>query len=251
MHGEDYWSMPICSSAHDSEARAVVDEIRAVKIASPATFGAILRAGGLARALCDRARRLEWRGAVEVAPSAVPAHRWRSRSSPVRWARRAPGKPRPRRPTSRKLAALRDKLRERRTAIGPSRSTSRWQVANAWVLNAEGKHDEALQGAERSRRCRGQDREAPVTPGPLAPARELYGQMLLERGNGAEASRRSRRARRRSPIASTAMRARRCRRKARRQAQAPRRTTRSSWRSPGRTADRREISAARQYLASN
>ena len=29
--------------------------------------------------------------------------------------------------------------------------------------------------------------KAPVSPGPLAPARELYGAMLLERGNGEEA----------------------------------------------------------------
>ena len=40
---------------------------------------------------------------------------------------------------------------------------------------------------ERGRRCGGQDREASGDAGPLAPARELYGDMLLERGMAKEA----------------------------------------------------------------
>jgi hypothetical protein len=50
------------------------------------------------------------------------------------------------------------------------------------VLNAEGKHDEALKLMSAAADAEDKTEKSPVTPGPLAPARELYGQMLLERG---------------------------------------------------------------------
>ena len=62
-----------------------------------------------------------------------------------------------------------------------------WQVANAWVLNAEGKHEEALKMMSAAADLEDKTEKSPVTPGPLAPARELYGDMLLERGMAKEA----------------------------------------------------------------
>src|SRR5205085_12652435 len=62
-----------------------------------------------------------------------------------------------------------------------------WQVANAWLLHAEGKNDEALKAMRVAADAEGKTEKHPVTPGPLAPARELYGAMLLERGMPKEA----------------------------------------------------------------
>ena len=59
-----------------------------------------------------------------------------------------------------KLAELRDKLREAKDAYWSEIVDIQRQVATAWVLHAEGKHDEALEGDERGGRRRGQDREA-------------------------------------------------------------------------------------------
>ena len=60
-------------------------------------------------------------------------------------------------------------------------------AATAWITYAEGNPDEALvlmrSAAEREA---GTEKHA-LTPGPLAPARELYGAMLLERGMAREA----------------------------------------------------------------
>ena len=55
------------------------------------------------------------------------------------------------------------------------------------MLNAEGKHDEALAAMKAAAEAEDKTEKSPVTPGPLAPARELYGDMLLERGNAKEA----------------------------------------------------------------
>src|SRR5260221_5149815 len=86
-----------------------------------------------------------------------------------------------------KLAELRDQLREAKDAYWSEQVDIQWQVANAWVLNAEGKTEEALKVMSAAADAHDQTEKSPVTPGPLAPARELYGEMLLERGMVKEA----------------------------------------------------------------
>jgi tetratricopeptide (TPR) repeat protein len=86
-----------------------------------------------------------------------------------------------------KLAELRDKLREQKDNYWAEQVHIQWQVASAWVLNAEGKHEEALKLLSAAADAEDKTEKAPVTPGPIAPARELYGEMLLERGMPKEA----------------------------------------------------------------
>ncbi len=57
----------------------------------------------------------------------------------------------------------------------------------AWALDAEGKKDEALKAMSAAADAEDKTEKAPVTPGPLAPARELYGEMLLQHGMAKEA----------------------------------------------------------------
>ncbi|MGZ5861579.1 MAG: tetratricopeptide repeat protein, partial [Croceibacterium sp.] len=64
---------------------------------------------------------------------------------------------------------------------------SQRQVASAWVLNAEGRKDEALKAMSVVADAEDKTDKSPVTPGPLAPARELLGEMLLENGKAQEA----------------------------------------------------------------
>jgi tetratricopeptide (TPR) repeat protein len=86
-----------------------------------------------------------------------------------------------------KLAELRDQLRDAKDAYWSEQVDIQWQVASAWVLNAEGKTDEALKIISAAADAEDKTEKSPVTPGPLAPARELYGEMLLERGLAKEA----------------------------------------------------------------
>ena len=58
-----------------------------------------------------------------------------------------------------KLAELRDGLREAKDAYWSEQVDIQWQVASAWVLYAEGKHDEALEAMAAAADGRGQDRE--------------------------------------------------------------------------------------------
>jgi hypothetical protein len=59
-------------------------------------------------------------------------------------------------------------------------------VAAAWIARAEGKPDAvALLRAAAAREAKTE--KPPITPGPLAPAREMLGEMLLESGQAADA----------------------------------------------------------------
>ena len=86
-----------------------------------------------------------------------------------------------------KLTELRDKLREAKDAYWSQQVEIQRQVASAWVLYANGKHDEALRAMAAAADAEDATEKHPVTPGVLKPARELYGVMLLEQGNSREA----------------------------------------------------------------
>ena len=57
----------------------------------------------------------------------------------------------------------------------------------AFVLYAEGKHDEALKAMSAAADAEDKSEKSPVTPRVPEPARELYGIMLLDRGMAPEA----------------------------------------------------------------
>jgi tetratricopeptide (TPR) repeat protein len=86
-----------------------------------------------------------------------------------------------------KLAELRDRLREKKDAYWSDQVDIQHQVATAWVLEAEGKHAEALEKLSAAADAEDKTEKHPVTPRPLAPGRDLYGAMLLERGSVREA----------------------------------------------------------------
>ena len=91
-----------------------------------------------------------------------------------------------------KLGELRDKLLAAKDAYWSEQVDIQAQVASAWVLYAEGKHDDALKAMSAAADAEDKTEKHPVTPGVPKPARELYGVMLLERGMAEGSARRLR-----------------------------------------------------------
>jgi tetratricopeptide (TPR) repeat protein len=60
-------------------------------------------------------------------------------------------------------------------------------VAAAWVTFAEGRRDEGIAQLKAAAEAEDATDKAAISPGPLAPARELLGYMLLEAGQPREA----------------------------------------------------------------
>ena len=81
---------------------------------------------------------------------------------------------------------MREKLRAAKDTYWTEQVDIQWQIARAWVLYAEGKYDGAIKAMSAAADAEDKTEKHPVTPGAPTPARELLGQMLLERGMARE-----------------------------------------------------------------
>jgi tetratricopeptide (TPR) repeat protein len=86
-----------------------------------------------------------------------------------------------------RLGELRDRLRQAKDAYWSEQVDIQAHVASAWVLYAEGRHEEARTAMSAAADAEDKTEKHPVTPGVPTPARELYGTMLLQRGMAKEA----------------------------------------------------------------
>ena len=186
LHGQDYLVYAYLQLGRDKEARGVIDEIEAAQPDPDSFGGAFSRAASPARYMVERG---DWKGAanLDVKPSKFP------HVMAITYFARALGAARSgdsaaAKADVAKLTEIRDSLREAKNNYWAGQVDVEAQVANAWVLYADGKYDDALKAMSAAADAEDKTEKAPVTPGPLAPARELYGFMLLDRGMAKEAS---------------------------------------------------------------
>jgi len=86
-----------------------------------------------------------------------------------------------------RLHTLQKALTERKLAYWAEQTEIQAKVATAWALRAEGKQEEALAAMRAAADHEDQTEKHAVTPGPIMPARELLGDLLMELGRPAEA----------------------------------------------------------------
>jgi predicted Zn-dependent protease len=186
LHAQDYMVYAHLQLGQDKEARAVMDDMMKETEFKATVAGAdYALAASPARYAVERG---DWNAASQLAvrPSSFNYVMAISHFARALGAARS-GKPDAAKADLAKLAELRDKLREAKDGYWSEIVDIQRQVAAAWVLHAEGKYDEALKAMSAAADAEDKTEKSAVTPGPLAPARELYGDMLLERGMAKEA----------------------------------------------------------------
>jgi hypothetical protein len=186
LHGMDYMVYAYLQLGQDKNARAVIDDMgQSVNFNPDVQGGNFALAASPARYAVERA---DWQGAaqLEVRPNKFPQIMAITHFARALGAARS-GNPDAAQADIAKLVEFRDKLREAKDAYWAEQVDIQQQVANAWLLFARGRFDEALAAMSAAADAEDKTEKSPVTPGPLAPARELYGAMLLERGMAKEA----------------------------------------------------------------
>jgi len=186
LHAMDYLVYAQLQLAQDDQARGVVDEMLATKQYDPnIRTGPYAIAASEARYMIERN---DWKGAagLQLRPSKF------AYVDAITHFARALGESRTgnlegARADIAQLAALAVKLREEKDAYWSEQVDIQGQVTNAWLLYAEGKRDQALAMMSSAADAEDRTEKSIVTPGPLAPARELYGAMLLDHGKAADA----------------------------------------------------------------
>jgi hypothetical protein len=186
LHAMDYLVYAYLQLGEDAKARAVVDEMNRVA-GFTETFipGPYALAASPARYAIERG---DWKAAAELQVRPSPLAHVQAITHFARALGQArSGDPAAAKAEIAKLAELREKLREAKDAYWTEQVDIQAQVANAWVLYAEGRHDDALKAMSAAADAEDRTEKHPVTPGVPTPARELYAAMLLDRGMAAEA----------------------------------------------------------------
>jgi tetratricopeptide (TPR) repeat protein len=194
LHAMDYQIYAYLQMAQDRKALAVGERMPAVLAKwDPAAFSGAATgfAGGYAAAAIPARYALE-RGAWSDAAALQPRTTSFAHVDAITHFARAlgaarAGKPSDARPDLDRLAALRDKLKAMNDTYWTTQVDIQHRVASAWVAYAQGQKAEALPMLRAAADAEDATDKSAVSPGPLAPARELLGEMLLETGDSKEA----------------------------------------------------------------
>ncbi|KRE00252.1 hypothetical protein ASE63_09225 [Bosea sp. Root381] len=184
-HGMDYLVYAHLQLAQDKKAAAIVNEMNAIDFKIDRFAGPYGVAASNARYVVERG---DWKAAAALQPRQT---RYLYADAVTHFARALgaarSGDPAAAKADVDKLGELSAKLKDAKDAYWSEIVAIQQQVAGAWVLYAEGRHDEALKALSAAADAEDKTEKHPVTPGPLAPARELYAAMLLDRGMTTEA----------------------------------------------------------------
>jgi hypothetical protein len=185
MHGQDYLVYAYLQLGQDKNARDVIDDMAATNFNPDAFPSLFALAASPARYVVERG---DWKGAAElqVRPSKFPHVMAITYFARALGAARS-GNPEAAKVDITKLAEIRDKLREAKDVYWSGQVDIQQQIATAWTLYAEGIYDDAIKSMSAAADAEDKTEKHPVTPGPLMPARELYGYMLLDHGMAKEA----------------------------------------------------------------
>jgi hypothetical protein len=186
LHAMDYQVYAYLQLGQDTKAKAVLEDMKTVSgFTETFLVGPYALAVSPARYAVERG---DWKAAAElqVRPSPLAHIMAVTHFARALGAARS-GNPEAAKADIARLGELRDKLIAAKDGYWSGQVDIQAQVASAWVLYAEGKHDEALKAMGAAADAEDKTEKHPVTPGVPKPARELYGVMLLERGLPKEA----------------------------------------------------------------
>jgi tetratricopeptide (TPR) repeat protein len=190
LHAFDYQVYAYLQTAQDEAARKVMSDLKALvasvntaeqygqvayyaEAAIPARIALERGAWAEAAALQGRTTSMAFIDAITHFARAVGA----ARSGQV-----APAKA-----DAERLAVLRAALVEKKDDYWAQQVDIQHRAATAWIAFAEGRKDEAIRAMREAADIEDSTDKAAISPGPLAPAREMLGEMLLEMNRPADA----------------------------------------------------------------
>lgn len=190
LHAFDYLVYAYLQTARDGAARRVVDDLHAV-VATLGPSGPYGPAGFFAKAAIAARYALE-RGAWAEAASLEATPSPFAHIDAITHFARALGAARSgnldgARADIARLAGLRAALVKANDEYWAQQVEIQQKVASAWLTFAQGRKADAVAALRDAAALEDSTDKNAITPGPLAPARELLGEMLLENGQAAEA----------------------------------------------------------------
>ena len=188
LHAMDYLVYAYLQGAQDKKVEGLLDELNKIRRVDPPNFKVAYAFTAIpARYALERR---QWNEAAKLAlhPGTMetfPWERFRWAEAQVRFARAIglarTGDTVSARQEVEELAAIRQALVEVKGDYDWGKQVEiKRQVASAWLVHAEGKHEESLRLMRAAAELDDATEKHPVTPGTLLPAPEQLGELLLE-----------------------------------------------------------------------
>lgn len=184
LHALDYLMYAYLQGAQDQKAKGVLDQVTSLNKVDQEVFQVAYAWAAIPARYAIERRRWSEAARLELHPKDFPWDNFRYAEALIYFAR-ALGNARNNDPSAarrdvEKLATIQHGLSEAKEAYWADQVDIQRQAATAWVLHAEGKNEEALTQMRSAAALEAATEKHPVTPGPIVPARELLGEMLIE-----------------------------------------------------------------------
>ena len=193
MHARDYMTYAYLQMGMDAQAKTNMEHAIGLADRPGNTQGAAGAGPNMFALAAIPARyameRQRWAEAAALQPRPAPGTPY---TEAITHFVRAVGAARAGRPTEAaadiaKLAALRDREMEMKDEYWASQVDIQRRGADAWVMFAQGRKEPAIAQMRETATMEDLTDKSAVTPGPIAPAREMLGYMLLENNQPKEA----------------------------------------------------------------
>jgi hypothetical protein len=191
LHALDYVVYAYLQTGQDKQARAVFEELTTMQKAEPESLGAAYAYAAIPVRLALEQHR--WSEAAALSPISTSfgwdRYAW---GEAITSFGRAIGAARSgdaarARAEVQKLDGYRTSLIAAKQTYWAEQVNIQQQAAAAWAARAEGKNQEAVKLMRAAADLEDSTEKHPVTPGPVVPARELLGEMLLDLSQPAQA----------------------------------------------------------------
>ncbi|MGH8064394.1 MAG: hypothetical protein ACRERE_03995 [Candidatus Entotheonellia bacterium] len=186
LHALDYLAYAYLQGAQDRAAERVIEERNATAQGDLENFAAAYAFAAIPARYTLERRRWAEAAQLEPRPSKVKYTEAMTYFARAVGAARS-GEVSHARENVDKLQSLQAGLVEAKQSYWAEQVEIQRRVAAAWVARAEGKNDEALTLMRSGADLEDSTEKHPVTPGPVFPAREMFGELLLELDNPTQA----------------------------------------------------------------
>jgi len=191
LHALDYLVYAYLQGAQDQKAKGVLDEVTALSKVDEEVFQVAYAWAAMPARYAVERRQWSEAARIELHPANFPWDKFRYAEAIIYFAR-ALGAARSNNPAAarvdaEKLSAIQHELVAAKEKYWADQVEIQRQLAVAWILRAEGKNEEALTQMRSAVALEAATEKHPVTPGPIIPARELLGEMLIEQNQPQQA----------------------------------------------------------------
>lgn len=184
LHAMDYLAYAYLQTAQDGKVKEIVDAIFRMNKVDANTVAAAYAFGAIPARYALERRQWSEAAALKVHPADFPWNDFPYAEAMIYFARslgasRSGDTARASKDIE-QLSSIQRSLAEAEERYWATQVEIERRSAAAWLAHAEGKQEEALKLMRSAVDLEGSTEKHPVTPGPILPARELLGELLLE-----------------------------------------------------------------------